>query len=348
MTARAELDALVSRIRPPDDRAANAARERWAGRAMPPGALGRLQDLAVQVAGVTGRCPPDPIRSPAVIVFAGDHGVAADGASAWPSEVTGLMVRAMAAGGAAINALAASAGADVTVVDVGVASDLGDLRGVVGARVRPGTASIARGPAMSSDDAVQAVLAGARIAADRIEAGADLLVGGDMGIGNTTPSSALVAALTGHPDPPALVGRGAGLDDDSLDHKRRIVAAAVDRSAGLDDPIEILAALGGLEIGALAGLHLAAAAARVPVVVDGVIGCAALCVAHALAPDVSRLVIAGHRSVEPAASHALGHLGLEPVLDLDLRLGEGTGACLAVPLVAASVAALGSMADLPA
>jgi nicotinate-nucleotide--dimethylbenzimidazole phosphoribosyltransferase len=375
-----DLDHLVALIDDPATdplraAAAAGAAARWEGRAKPPGALGRLEDVAVRIAAITGRCPPPVPERPAVVVFAGDHGVVADGASAWPSEVTGAMVRAMAAGGAAINAFAATVGASLTVVDVGVASDLSDLtpdafwaagdaaggvsRGperrlgvhhgevvVRHERVRAGTASIARGPAMTVDEARAAIEVGARTALDAIDAGTDLLVGGDMGIGNTTPSAALVTHATGRPAR-ALVGRGAGLARDALDHKAALVQAALDRVDPDAGALDVLAELGGLEIAALAGLHLAAAARRVPVVVDGVIGAAALCVAESLAPGTAGHVVAGHRSVEPASGAALDHLGLVPVLDLDLRLGEGTGACLAVPIVQAACRALRDMADLP-
>lgn len=355
MTERA-LDDLRARISDPaeDPQRAGTARDaeaRWEGRAKPPGSLGRLEAVAVRLAAITGTCPPAVPARPVVVVFAGDHGVVADGASAWPSEVTGAMVRAMAAGGAAISAFAATVGASMVLVDVGVASDLSDLPSggapaVHHRKVRAGTASLARGPAMTRGEALAALEVGVDIATSAIEAGADLLVGGDMGIGNTTPSAALVAWATGR-SATALVGRGAGLAEDGLARKTGLVQAGLDRVTGLDDPLDVLAEIGGLEIAALAGLHLAAAARRVPVIADGVIGAAALCVAEALAPGTAAHVIAGHRSVEPASGAALAHLGLDPVLDLDLRLGEGTGACLAVPLVQAACRALRDMADLP-
>lgn len=354
---RDALDRLRQRITAPADdadraAAAGSAAERWGTRAKPPGSLGRLEDVAIRLAGITGACPPAVPASPAVVVFAGDHGVVADGASAWPSEITGAMVRAMAAGGAAINAFAAQAGATVTLVDVGVSSDLSDLHAlgradVLDRRIRPGTDSLAKGPAMSRADALAAIAVGVAVADERIDAGADLLVGGDMGIGNTTPSVALIAALTGR-DPEPLVGPGAGLPADGLAHKQSLVRAAVDRAAGLTDPVDVLAEVGGLEIAALAGLHLAAAARRIPAIADGVIGCAALCVAEAVAPGTAGHAVGGHRSTEPAATAALEHLGLEPLLTLDLRLGEGTGACLAIPLVQAACRALQDLADLPA
>lgn len=347
----ATLDDLVATIVPANDdpsyvAAAEAAATRWDGRAKPPGSLGRLESLATAVAGITGTCPPDVPDHPVVVVFAGDHGVVADGASAWPSDVTGFMVRAMVDGGAAINAFATSVGAAVSLVDVGVASDLSGLDVVVDAKVRAGTASLASGPAMARDEALTAIGVGAAAATVSIEDGADLLVGGDMGIGNTTPSTALIAHFTRRPTAD-LVGAGAGLPAEGLGRKREIVAAAVERAAGTVDPIDVLADIGGLEIAALTGYYLAGVSARVPVLVDGVIGCAALCVAEALAPGTASRVIAGHRSTEPAATAALEHLGLAPLLDLDLRLGEGTGACLTIPLVQAAVRALRDMADLP-
>ena len=323
-----------------------AARRRWATRAEPPGALGRLEDLAIHLAGVTGRCPPPVPDEPAVTVFAGDHGVVDDGASAWPSAVTAAMVGTMSAGGAAICVLAATVGASLTVVDVGVASPLERLANVRRERVRPGTASIARGPAMTVEEAAAAVDAGARIAAELLDHGADCLIGGDMGIGNTTAAAALIGAVCGR-SATDVTGPGAGIPAGGPGHKQRLVAAAMRRVEGCTDPLELLAGAGGLEIAALAGFYVTAAGRRTPFIVDGAIACAALCVADLLSPGVARHAIAGHRSAEPAAGVALDHLGLRPLLDLDLRLGEGTGACLAVPLVRAAAAALSQMAALP-
>lgn len=353
MTAIPEssLDDLVDQIAHPSDddaygRAEAAAALRWEGRAKPPGSLGRVEAVAARVAAITGRCPPEVPASPAVVVFAGDHGIVADGASAWPSEVTGLMVRAMASGTAAINAFATTVGASVTLVDVGVSSDLSDLDAVVDAKVRAGTASFASGAAMTRDETLTAIGVGAAAARVTIEDGADLLVGGDMGIGNTTPSAALIAWFTGR-SADSLIGPGAGSDETGMARKRALIGGALDRMDPDADPIDVLAEVGGLEIAALVGFYLGAAAARTPVIVDGVIACAALCVADALAPGTSSRVIAGHRSTEPAASAVLDHLGLDPLLDLDLRLGEGTGACLAIPIVQAACRALQDMADLP-
>ncbi len=333
-----------------DEVAMEAARQRWASRAKPPGSLGALEDLGVHLAGITGRCPPPAPQRPAVALFAGDHGVVVEGVSAWPQEITAAMVATIAAGGAAINALADVVGAEVTVVDVGVATDLGHViegpAGVVDRRVRSGTGNIACERAMTPEEAAEAVDVGRAVAVEMIDAGADCLLGGEMGIGNTTSSAALIAVCTGR-SAHEVTGPGAGEPAGGLSHKRRVVAAAVTRAAGIDHPVDLLAEIGGLEIAALAGFYNAAAQRRVPFIVDGVIAVAALCVADRLVPGTASMAIAAHRSSEPAASAALDHLGLRPLLDLGLRLGEGTGATLAVPLAQASARALSEMADLP-
>ena len=256
------------------------------------------------------------------------------------------MVETMSVGGAAICILAANIGAEVTIVDVGVAAPLGDLTNVRHERVRLGTASIARGPAMSTEEATAAVNAGTRIAGELIDAGADCLIGGDMGIGNTTAAAALIGAVCGRPAED-VTGPGAGIAASGQDHKQHLVAAAISRAEGYAGPLELLAGLGGLEIAALAGFYLAAAGRRTPFIVDGAIACAALCAADLLSAGTAHHGIAGHRSAEPASGIALEYLGLQPLLDLDLRLGEGTGACLAFPLVRAAAATLGRMAALP-
>ena len=314
---------------------------------MSPGALGRPQDLAVHLAGIAGVCPPPATRRPVVVVFAGDHGVVADGASAWPSEIAAAMVATVSSGGAAISVFADAVGARVIVVDVGVQTPLGPLPGVRTERVADGTASIASEAAMTPGQADAALAVGIRIASEQIEAGADCLIGGDLGIGNTTSAAALVGAFTGRLAQ-EVTGVGAGVPAGGLDHKRRLVAIAMERAEACTEPVDVLAtAGGGLEIAALAGLYIAAAEHRVPFIVDGVIAGAALCAAEALAPGTAVLAIAGHRSSEPAASIVLDYLGLDPLLDLNLRLGEGTGACLAFPLVQAAARALADMADLP-
>ena len=340
-------DAPFPAAPPLDSGAVAAARERWATRAEPPGALGRLEDLAVHLAGVTGRCPPPVPGSPAVAVFAGDHGVVTDGASAWPSAVTAAMVETMSTGGAAICVLAGNIGASVTVVDVGVASSLDHLANVRHERVRSGAASIARGPAMTVAEAGAAVEVGARVASDLVGGGADCLIGGDMGIGNSTAAAALIGAVAERPAE-VVTGAGAGVPAAGHAHKQHLVSTAIAGAEGAAGPLELLARIGGLEIAALAGFYVAAAGIRTPFIVDGAIACAALCVADLLSPGTAGHAIAGHRSAEPAAAVALDHLGLTPLLDLDLRLGEGTGACLAFPLVLAAAATLARMAALPA
>jgi len=339
------FDDAVGRLTPADPIAAAEAAALEDRLAKPRGALGRLEDLGIRLAAMAGVCPP-PLPEPVVVaVFAGDHGVLAEGVTPWPQEVTAQMVAAFCSGGAAVNVLARQIGASVVVVDVGVASDLPAAPGLVVRKVRHGTANLAAGPAMTIEETRLALDVGATVAAEAVAGGARCLVTGDMGIGNTTPSAAIIAALTGRAAA-EVTGRGTGIDDTTHLHKITIVEAAVARLAGDTAPLEVLAEVGGLEIAALAGFMVGAAAARVPVVVDGVIALAALVVAAAMAPGCLDFCIAGHRSTEPGATAALEHLGLTPLLDLGLRLGEGTGACLAVPIVQAAARILDEMATL--
>jgi nicotinate-nucleotide--dimethylbenzimidazole phosphoribosyltransferase len=323
----------VAAITGPDLAALTAARDRQAMLTKPPGSLGVLEDVSVQLAGLAGVCPP-PLPEPAVVaIFAADHGVHAQGVTPWPQEVTAQMAANFLAGGAVINALAAQTGADVVVVDIGVAGDLTGAPGLIDRKVRPGTSDMTEGPAMSRDDAMRAVEVGIEVAQGLIAAGARCLLTGDMGIANTTASAALVAVFT-ESAPADVTGRGTGVDDAMLAHKVEVVERALDRHRpDPADPIGVLAAVGGLEHAGLAGLILGAAAARVPVVLDGVIACSAALIARALCPLCTGAMIAGHRSVEPGASVALDALELVPLVDLDLRLGEGSGATLALPLV---------------
>jgi nicotinate-nucleotide--dimethylbenzimidazole phosphoribosyltransferase len=337
-----EFASAISSLTPLDGAAAAAATEHLGRLTKPPGSLGRLEALAVQLAAIAGTSPP-PLPAPAAVaVFAGDHGVVAEGVTPWPQEVTAQMVANFCNGGAAINALARQVGASVVVVDVGVATEVPDAPGLVRARVAPGTANLAAGPAMTLAQVGAALDVGARTAARLVADGARCLVTGDMGIGNTTPSAAVIAAFTGR-DARDVTGRGTGIDDDRLARKVAVVERAVRRAAGRP-PREVLAEVGGLEIAAIAGYSVGGAAARVPVVADGVIAAAGLLAAAALAPRALPFVIAGHRSVEPGATAALEFLGLEPLLDLGMRLGEGTGGCLAVPVVQAAARVLGEMA----
>jgi nicotinate-nucleotide--dimethylbenzimidazole phosphoribosyltransferase len=342
------LAGVLARVGGADPAAIDQARHLQSRLTKPPGSLGVLEELSVRLAGLAGRCPP-PLPGPAAVaVFAGDHGVHAAGVTPWPQEVTAQMVANFLAGGAVVNAFARECGASVTVVDVGVASPLPAHPELVAAKVRAGTGDFTVGPALTRDEALAAVAVGIDVAARQVAAGAGILVGGDMGIGNTTPAAALVAAFTGA-DPAQVTGRGTGVDDATLARKVAVVAAGLARHApDPTDPIGCLAAVGGLEHAALAGYQIGAAAHRVPVVLDGVIAASAALAAVALHADVATVLVAGHRSVEPGASVALAHLGLRPLLDLDLRLGEGTGALLAVPLVRAAVRVLHEVATFDA
>ena len=351
-TAEALLRTTLTAIAPLDAVAVAEARDRQDRLTKPRGSLGALEDVSVRLAGLAGQCPPPMPEPAAVAVFAADHGVHAQGVSPWPQEVTGQMVANFAAGGAAVNAFARQAGASVVVIDVGVAHPplpAGDgaehgLPGLLVRRVRPGTGDLATGPAMSRDDALRALAVGIRVARDLVAEGHRCLLTGDMGIANTTASAAIVAALTGA-DPADVTGGGTGIDAATRARKVEVVrqALAINRPDPAD-PVGVLAAVGGLEHAAIAGLVLGGAAERVPVVLDGVIAGAAALVARALAPACVDACVAGHRSTEPGHTVALAQLGLRPLVDLELRLGEGTGAVLALPLVQAAVRALREMA----
>ncbi|HET6191759.1 MAG TPA: nicotinate-nucleotide--dimethylbenzimidazole phosphoribosyltransferase [Trebonia sp.] len=338
------LEDTIAAVGPLDAAAVAAARERQEALTKPSGSLGRLEDLSVQLAGIAGQCPP-PLPEPAVVaVFAADHGVHAKGVSPWPQEVTAQMVANFLASGAAVNAIAAQAGAAVCVVDVGVATNLPTAQGLLSRKVRPGTADMTEGPAMTLEEARLAVETGIKVAADLVDEGNRCLITGDMGIANTTASATLIAVFTG--STPALVtGRGTGIDDPTWARKVEVGRRAPDPPrCDPASPLETLAAVGGLEHAALAGFILGGAARRVPVLLDGVIACAAAVAARAFAPQVTDYLIAGHLSTEPGALRALDALGLQPLLDLGMRLGEGSGAVLALPVVAAAARVLRDMA----
>ena len=338
------LAATLLQVRPADGAAMAAARERQARLTKPPGALGMLEELSVQLAGLAGVCPP-PVPAPAAVaIFAGDHGVYAQGVTPWPQEVTLQMVGNFLAGGAAVNAFAGQVGVAVVVVDVGVAGTLDAAQGLLIRKVVAGTRDMTAEAAMTSEEAVRAIEVGIEVAQELVAAGHGCLLTGDMGIANTTASAALIAAFTGR-DPAEVTGRGTGIDDDTLARKTAVVRAALALHApDPADPVSVLAAVGGLEHAALAGFVLGAAAARIPVVLDGVTAGAAALAAAALAPACLVACVAGHLSAEPGHTVALAALGLRPLVDLGLRLGEGTGAVLALPLVQASAAALAQMA----
>ncbi len=331
-------------IPPLDSAAQAAARARQARLTKPAGALGRLETLSIQLAGMTGGLDWLPRRR-AVLICAGDHGIAAQGVSAYPQAVTQQMVLNFLAGGAAVNVLARQAGARVTVMDAGVIGDFADHPDLIRGKIAPGTADFSAGPAMTAAQADAALALGKAAVARELAHGLDLLAVGEMGIGNTTSASAIIAAVTGRPVA-EVTGRGTGVDDAALRHKVALIEAALARHAPAT--VDTLAKIGGFEIGAMAGAMLAAAAQRVPVVLDGLISTAAALVAAQIAPDVRHYLIAGHRSVEPGHRAALAWLGLEPLLDLDLRLGEGTGALLAIPLIEAAMRTLQEMATFEA
>ena len=334
-------------IAPPNAEIRRAAEERLAGLATPAGALGRLGELAVWVAATQGRVPPDPIDRVRAVIFAGDHGVTegmpiqngvTEGmpiqpVSAYPREITAAMVHTFLAGRAGVSVLAAQHGVSVRVLDLAVDADLEVPPEVTAFKVRKGSGRIDVEDALTPEQTTRSIEAGAQVAAEEITAGAQLLISGDMGIGNTTPSAALVAASLGLPAS-EVTGRGTGVDGAALQHKVGVVQAALDRAGDrVADPVDTLTALGSADIAASAGYIAAAARAGVPVLLDGVISVAAGLMADRLAPGASAWFAAGHRSTEPALALALDKLGLEPILDLGMRLGEGSGAMAAVPLV---------------
>lgn len=308
----------------------------------PRGSLGRLEELAAELAAITAQ-PLPRVDPPAVVVFAADHGIAAEGVSAYPQEVSAQMVANFAAGGAAINVLARQIGAHLEVVDVGVATSCEGIDGVVIDRVRDGTGNIAVEDAMTDEDVQAALAVGMRAVERARRRGCRSLILGEMGIANTSSSSALLAAWTGL-SPQLVVGRGTGIDDQRLAHKCHVIERALARADVDADPLRVMAQLGGLEITAMTGACLAAAAARLPVVMDGFIATVAALAATRLCPTVKDYLIAGHRSDEAGHGHALAALDAEPLLSLGLRLGEGSGAALAFPLLHSACAVLAEMA----
>jgi nicotinate-nucleotide--dimethylbenzimidazole phosphoribosyltransferase len=326
-----EFPAIV----PPDEESGRQAVARHIQLTKPPGSLGRLEEVGVWLSACQGACPPRPISRPRVLVFAGDHGVARHGVSAFPPEVTGQMVANFLASGAAVNVLSSVAGATVRVVDMAVdGPTFPELSAqVTRHKVRRSSGRIDIEDALSAEETEAAVHAGREVADEEVDRGADLLIAGDMGIGNTTPASVLVAALTGT-EPVAVVGRGSGVDDAGWMRKAAVIRDALRRARPVcHDPMALLRTSGGADLAAIAGFLAQAAARRTPVLLDGmVIGAAAL-VAEELAPGARAWWLAGHRSVEPAHSLVLEQLGLTPLLDLDMRLGEGSGALAALPLV---------------
>ena len=342
-TDEGPLSLVISTIPPLDLAAEAAARARQGTLTKPSGSLGRLEELSVQLAAITGEARPSVVDK-AVIIMAGDHGVVAEGVSAYPAEDTRQMVLNFLRGGAAINALARQAQARVVIVDVGVAADLAPQAGLELRKVAHGTRNMALGPAMTRIQAEEAIAVGMQVVEGEAARGLDLVATGDMGIGNTTASAAIAAALTGCP-PAQVTGRGAGLDDAGLARK----IAVIERALAVNqpdprDPLDVLSKVGGLEIAGLVGVIFGAAAHRIPVVIDGFISGAAALVAAGLVTDVKPYLIAAHQSVEVGHRVILERLGLRPLLDLGLRLGEGTGAVLAFHLIEAAARILNEMA----
>lgn len=339
----------MSYVSAPSDIARDHAAKRLAALAAPPGALGRLGELGIWLASCQGRVPPKPVDDVRLVIFAGDHGVASHGVSAFPPAITGAMVRTFLAGKAAVNALAATHGVTVRVLDLAVDDDFSDLDETTRAaltvhKVRRSSGAIHLEDALTSEQTRQALDAGAAIAREEIRTGAQLLLSGDMGIGNTTPAAALVAAGLGSPAR-EVVGRGTGIDDVALAHKTEVIDMALGRAGTrIADPIDTLTALGSADLAAATGYLLTAAQEGVPVLLDGLMSVACALTADRIEPGAAAWYAAGHRSTEPAQSLALAKLGREPLLDLGMRLGEGSGAVAAVPVVRSASAVLRDVA----
>lgn len=333
------------RIAPPSAATAALAQERLAGLATPAGALGRVGELGAWLAAVQGEVPPLPLTDVRLVVFAGDHGVAAHGVSAYPPAVTEAMVRTIVSGRAGVSALAKEHGVVVSVLDIAVDADLADLPADVTARkVRRGSGAIHLTDALTREETERSLALGAEVARELVADGAQLLMTGDLGIGNTTPAAALLAATLGLPADD-VTGRGTGIDDEGWTRKRDVIAQALARVDGRTaDPVEVLTALGSADLAAATGFLVEASTRGVPVVLDGLMSLACAVVAEAIAPGASAWWVAGHRSTEPAQAHALKSLGLEPLLDVGMRLGEGSGAVAALPVLRSGIAVMRDVA----
>jgi nicotinate-nucleotide--dimethylbenzimidazole phosphoribosyltransferase len=337
------INETIQNIQPLNKVAMDLAKERQDSLTKPTGCLGRLEELSILLAGIQAN-PRPQVKRKAVIVMVADHGVVAEGTSAYPQEVTAQMVLNFVHGGAAINVISRQIGARVVVVDIGVAADISDYAGILHKKIAPGTQNMCKGPAMTLDQALRSIETGIEIVNAEIQKGLDIVSTGDMGIGNTTASAAICAVIT-RKTPDGVTGRGTGLDDKGLAKK----VATIDRALALNKPnpadaLDVLAKVGGLEIGGLAGVILGAAAHRVPVMIDGFISGAGALIAAGLCPQAKDYMIAGHVSVEPGHKTLLDYLGLKPLLDLNMRLGEGTGAALGMELAETSCCILSEMA----
>ncbi|MFH1478462.1 MAG: nicotinate-nucleotide--dimethylbenzimidazole phosphoribosyltransferase [Candidatus Omnitrophota bacterium] len=338
-----KIQETISNIKGLDTALMDKAQERLDNLTKPQGSLGRLEELARLVVGISGKEAPS-LKNKVIFTFAGDHGVTEEGVSAFPKEVTPQMVYNFLRGGAGINVLAKHVGAKVAVADLGVASDLKPQQDLIIKKVNYGTKNMAKEPAMTRQEAISAIEAGIDIFEQEFKKGIDIIGTGDMGIGNTTPSSAITAVLTGK-NVEDVTGRGTGINDNSLKNKINIIKKAIDvNKPDPKDAIDVLSKVGGFEIGGLSGVILGAASRRVPIVIDGFISGAAALIAYHLEPKIRDYMIAGHSSVEKGHVIILAHLGLNAVLDLDLRLGEGTGAALAIGIVDAGIKVMTEMA----
>lgn len=337
------LNELIAAIPTPDESAMSAARKRQASLTKPAGSLGRLEDLAIRIAGIRGE-PLPILRHKAVLTLAGDHGVVAEGVSAYPQEVTAQMLANFQRGGAAVNVLAKMIGARLVVADLGAAGDVAAGTRIVRRKTARGTENMTRRAAMSAEQALRALKAGADLAAAESERGLDVLALGEMGIGNTTSAAAIAAVFTRR-DPADLIGRGTGIDENGLARKIDAARRAIDTNKpDADDPLDVLAKLGGFELAGLAGAALAAASRRCPILIDGYPATAAVMIAQALAPRLQPFLIASHLSRENGHQIMLDRLGLRPLLDLEMRLGEGTGAVLGLFLADAACRLMAEMA----
>lgn len=342
-----ELTGLIANaikdIKPLDKKAMAAAQARQDLLTKPQGSLGMLEEISIRLAGIQGKDLPQ-IKNKVIIIMAGDHGVVAEKVGNWPQEVTTQMVTNFLSGGAGINVLTRHIGARVVIVDMGIASDLPSSSKLISRKIARGTQNIARGPAMTYEQAIRSIETGIEIVNDEIDRGLDIVGTGDMGIGNTTPSSAICAVITGN-SPAQVTGRGTGITKVQLEHKTAVIEQAINvNRPERSDPVDVLAKVGGFEIGGLAGVMLGGAARSVPIVIDGFISGAAALIAVSLAPNLKDYLFAAHVSAEKGHRILLRHLGLTPLLDLNMRLGEGTGAALAIYLAEASVKILSEMA----
>ena len=341
--AKLTLEETIVKIGPLDAVAMDAARARQDMLTKPAGALGKLEDISIQLAGIYGEAIPRP-ESKVVVVAAGDHGVVAEGVAAYPQEVTAQMVLNFIGGGAAINVLSRYAGARVVVVNAGIATDLPPNPKIVSLAIGKGTANMAKGPAMSLEQARQCLEEGIAIATSEIEKGADFVAAGEMGIGNTTAASAVTSVIAKR-SPLEVTGLGTGITEDQRNHKAKVIEQAVAlNKPDPNDGLDVLSKVGGFEIGVMAGVMLGAAASRRPVLMDGFISGSAALIAYTLCPIIRDYFVASHFSVEPGHSAVFDHLGMKPILDLGMRLGEGTGAALAMMIVDAAARCLAEMA----